>query len=224
MSTHYELYYTDRKTLGIKVYPDTSVKVFAPIDTDLPIIEQYLKAKHKWIEKQQRSFRSYLPATPARQYIGGESFLYLGKQYMLKIEPSTAEDVKLYQGRLVVKTLNPEATHIKKLLQQWYIARATILFNKLFEEQFYLFKRFGLEKPVLQIKKMEKRWGSCTPQQKIILNPELIKAPVACINYVILHELCHLVHHNHSKAFYQLLENFMPDWQKYKQLLETKMA
>lgn len=224
MSTPYELYYTDRKTLGIKVYPDTSVKVFAPIDTDLPIIEQHLKAKRKWIEKQQRSFRSYLPATPARQYIGGESFLYLGKQYMLKIEPSTAEEVKLYQGRLVVKTVNPEATHIKKLLQQWYIARATILFNKLFEEQFCLFKRFGLEKPILQIKKMEKRWGSCTPQQKIILNPELIKAPIVCINYVILHELCHLVHHNHSKAFYRLLENFMPDWQKYKQLLETKMA
>ena len=224
MSTLYELYYTDRKTLGIKVYPDTSVKVFAPIDTDLPIIEQLLKAKRKWIEKQQRSFQSYLPATPARQYIGGESFLYLGKQYMLKIEPSTAEEVKLYQGRLVVKTLNPDATHIKKLLQQWYIARATILFNKLFEEQFYLFKRFGLEKPILQIKKMEKRWGSCTPQQKIILNPELIKAPVVCINYVILHELCHLVHHNHSKSFYRLLENFMPDWQKYKQLLETKMA
>ena len=224
MSTHYELFYTDRKTLGIKVYPDTSVKVFAPIDTDLPIIEQHLKVKRRWIEKQQRSFQSYLPATPPRQYIGGESFLYLGKQYMLKIEPSTAEEVKLYQGRLVVKTLNPDATHIKKLLPQWYIARATILFNKLFEEQFYLFKRFGLEKPILQIKKMEKRWGSCTPQQKIILTPELIKAPVVCINYVILHELCHLVHHNHSKAFYRLLENFMPDWQKYKQLLETKMA
>ena len=224
MSTPYELFYTDRKTLGIKVYPNTSVKVFAPIDTDLPIIEQHLKAKRKWIEKQQRSFQTYLPKTPPRQYIGGESFLYLGKQYMLKIEPSTAEEVKLYQGRLVVKTLNPEATHIKKLLQQWYIARATILFNKLFEEQFYLFKRFGLEKPILQIKKMEKRWGSCTPQQKIILNPELIKAPIVCINYVILHELCHLVHHNHSQAFYRLLESFMPDWQKYKQLLETKMA
>ena len=224
MSTHYELFYTNRKTLGIKVYPDTSVKVFAPIDTDLPIIEQHLKAKRRWIEKQQRSFQSYLPATPPRQYIGGETFLYLGKQYILKIEPSTAEEVKLYQGRLVVKTLNPDATHIKKLLQQWYIARATILFNKLFEEQFYLFKRFGLEKPILQIKKMEKRWGSCTPQQKIILTPELIKAPVVCINYVILHELCHLVHHNHCKAFYRLLENFMPDWQKYKQLLETKMA
>ena len=224
MSTPYELFYTDRKTLGIKVYPDTSVKVFAPLNTDLSVIENYLQAKRKWIEKQQRSFQTYLPKTPPRQYIGGESFLYLGKQYMLKIEPSTAEEVKLYQGRLVVKTLNPEATHIKKLLQQWYIARATILFNKLFEEQFYLFKRFGLEKPILQIKKMEKRWGSCTPQQKIILNPELIKAPIVCINYVILHELCHLVHHNHSKAFYRLLENFMPDWQKYKQLLETKMA
>ena len=126
MSTHYELFYTDRKTLGIKVYPDTSVKVFAPIDTDLPIIEQHLKAKRKWIEKQQKAFQTYLPPTPPRQYIGGETFLYLGQQYMLKIEPSTAEEVTLYQGRLVVKTLNPEATHIKKLLQQWYIARATI--------------------------------------------------------------------------------------------------
>ena len=224
MSTHYELFYTDRKTLGIKVYPDTSVKIFAPLNTNLSVIEQHLKAKRKWIEKQQRAFETYLPKTPPRQYIGGESFLYLGKQYMLKIEPSTAEEVKLYQGRLVVKTLNSDATHIKKLLQQWYIVRATILFNKLFEEQFCLFKRFTLEKPILQIKKMEKRWGSCTPQQKIILNPELIKAPIVCINYVILHELCHLVHHNHSKSFYRLLENFMPDWQKYKQLLETKMA
>ena len=224
MSTHYELFYTDRKTLGIKVYPDTSVKIFAPLNTNLSVIEQHLKAKRKWIEKQQRAFETYLPKTPPRQYIGGESFLYLGKQYMLKIESSTAEEVKLYQGRLVVKTLNSDATHIKKLLQQWYIVRATILFNKLFEEQFCLFKKFTLEKPILQIKKMEKRWGSCTPQQKIILNPELIKAPVVCINYVILHELCHLVHHNHSKAFYRLLENFMPDWQKYKQLLETKMA
>ena len=68
MSTPYELYYTDRKTLGIKVYPDTSVKVFAPIDTDLPIIEQLLKAKRKWIEKQQRSFQTYLPATRSEEH------------------------------------------------------------------------------------------------------------------------------------------------------------
>lgn len=224
MSIHYELFYTNRKTLGIKVYPDTSVKVFAPLNTDLSVIENYLQAKRKWIEKQQKAFQTYLPATPPRQYIGGETFLYLGKQYMLKIETAITEEVKLYQGRLVVKTLNSDTTYIKKLLQQWYVARATILFNKLFEQQFCLLKRYELQKPILQIKKMEKRWGSCTPQQKIILNTELIKAPIACINYVILHELCHLVHHNHSQAFYQLLNQFMPDWQKYKQLLETKMA
>ena len=68
---------------------------------------------------------------------------------------------------------------------------------------------------------MEKRWGSCTTGGKIILNVELIKAPVSCITYVILHELCHLVHHNHSLAFYSLLESFMPDWRRWKQLLET---
>ena len=71
MSTHYELFYTNRKTLGIKVYPDTSVKVFAPLNTDLSVIENYLQAKRKWIEKQQKAFQTYLPATPQRQYIGG---------------------------------------------------------------------------------------------------------------------------------------------------------
>ena len=221
MSTHYELYYTDRKTLGIKVYPDTSVKVFAPIDTPLEVIALHVEAKSRWIKKQQAIFDTYLPKLPPRQYVGGETFLYLGRQYMLRIEETEEEVVRFYQGRLVVKTLNPSSEQVKELLQTWYHRRAKIVLSQLFSQQFVLFNRFQLEKPTLVIKPMEKRWGSCTTGGKILLNVELIKAPVSCIVYVILHELCHLVHHNHSRAFYSLLESFMPDWRRWKQLLET---
>lgn len=221
MSTHYELFYTDRKTLGIKVYPDTSVKVFAPIDTPLEVIALHVEAKSRWIKKQQAIFETYLPKLPPRQYVGGETFWYLGRQYMLKIEESEEEVVIFYQGRLVVKTLNPSSEQVKALLQTWYRTRAKIVLSQLFSQQFVLFNRFQLEKPTLVIKPMEKRWGSCTTGGKILLNVELIKAPVSCVTYVILHELCHLVHHNHSGAFYSLLESFMPDWRRWKQLLET---
>lgn len=221
MSTHYELFYTDRKTLGIKVYPDTSVKVFAPIDTPLEVIALHVEAKSRWIKKQQAIFDTYLPKLPPRQYVGGETFLYLGRQYMLRIEATEEEAVIFYQGRLVVKTLNSSSEQVKELLQTWYYTRAKVVLSKLFSQQFVLFNRFQLEKPILVIKPMEKRWGSCTTGGKIILNVELIKAPVSCITYVILHELCHLVHHNHSLAFYSLLESFMPDWRRWKQLLET---
>ena len=221
MSTHYELFYTDRKTLGIKVYPDTSVKVFAPIDTPLEVIALHVEAKSRWIKKQQAIFETYLPKLPPRQYVGGETFLYLGRQYMLRIEATEEEAVRFYQGRLVVKTLNPSSEQVKELLQTWYYTRAKVVLSQLFSQQFVLFNRFQLEKPTLVIKPMEKRWGSCTTGGKIILNVELIKAPVSCIIYVILHELCHLVHHNHSLAFYSLLESFMPDWRRWKQLLET---
>ena len=91
MITNYELIYVKRKTLGIKIYPDTSVKVFAPIDTPLQVIELHLKIKSRWIKKQQEVFESYLPKFPPRQYVGGETFLYLGRQYMLKIEESDYE-------------------------------------------------------------------------------------------------------------------------------------
>ena len=221
MSTHYELFYTDRKTLGIKVYPDTSVKVFAPIDTPLEVIALHVEAKSRWIKKQQAIFETYLPKLPPRQYVGGETFWYLGRQYMLKIEESEEEVVIFYQGRLVVKTLNPSSEQVKALLQTWYRTRAKIVLRQLFSQQFVLFNRFQLEKTTLVIKPRENRWGSCTTGGKILLNVELIKAPVSCITYVILHELCHLVHHNHSGAFYSLLESFMPDWRRWKQLLET---
>lgn len=218
----YSLAYQERKTLGIKVYPDSSVKVAAPFDTIEIEIKNYLKKKAPWIIKQRREFLSYHPLTPARLYINGETHLYLGRQYKLRIETESINDVKLYRGHLIIYCGKKEDA--KEILDKWYRERAVIHFKEMLDKTFPLLSKFKISKPDLQIRQMEKRWGSCTPNGKVILNPELIKAPKGSIEYVVIHELCHLVHHNHTKHFYDLQESLMPDWKIWKERLEHSLA
>ncbi len=217
----YELVYKERKTMGIRVSPDGSVKVTAPIDTEHGRLEDKLKSKAPWILKQQNTFLSFHPLTPPRRYINGETHLYLGRQYRLRIEPSLTNEVKLYRGRLVV--MKKPGVSVEKLLTEWYREKAVLHFMETLEKVIPLFKKYKIKDPIIQVLNMPTRWGSCTPKGKIILNPELIKAPKGSIEYVIIHELCHLVHHNHTKAFYDLQDRMMPDWRKWKERLETSL-
>lgn len=216
---NYELSFQDRKTLGIRVYPNCKVKVIAPFDTPDEKLYSKLREKAPWIIKQQLDFLSYHPLTPPRKYVNGETHLYLGRQYKLRIEKAIANDVKLFRGRLLV--LKKENTSPKNLLTDWYREKATIHFEDTLKKIFPLFVRYDISEPELQIRHMSTRWGSCTTKGKVILNPELIKAPKGSIEYVIIHELCHLIHHNHTKAFYELQESIMPDWKKWKERLEV---
>lgn len=218
---NYELSFKDRKTLGIKVYPDCKVKVIAPLDTTEEKLKSKLREKAPWIIKQQLEFLSYYPLTPPRKFINGETHLYLGRQYKLKIEKSSIDKVKLFRGRLLV--LRRENTSARNLLSDWYREKASIHFGEILKRTLPLFSRYNISEPELQIRQMSTRWGSCTPKGKVILNPELIKAPKGSIEYVIIHELCHLIHHNHTRAFYNLQETIMPDWKKWKERLETTL-
>lgn len=112
----------------------------------------------------------------------------------------------------------------KKILDQWYKEKAKSHFKDTLDNILPLFKKYRISHPEIQIRNMPKRWGSCTPHGKVILNPELVKAPKGSIEYVIIHELCHLVHHNHTKAFYDLQAQMMPDWKKWKEKLEYSLA
>jgi predicted metal-dependent hydrolase len=218
----YELSFTERKTMGIKVYPDCSVKVIVPIETKEESIEIKVREKAPWILKQQREFLSYHPLTPPRKYINGESHLYLGRQYKLKIEVAKVNEVKLKEGKLFI--FHTEKTSPEKALFDWYKQKADKQFTILLEKSLKLYFRYNLENPKLEIRQMTKRWGSCTPKGKVILNLELVKAPKGCIEYVIIHELCHLIHHNHSKKFYDLQDLIMPDWSKWKERLERTLV
>ncbi len=221
----YELSYSERKTLGIKVHPDKSVQVIAPNNTQTSEIKDKVRSKAAWILRQQDFFLSFHPLTPTRQYVGGETHLYLGKQYRLKIIVGDKESVKLNSGRLEVSLKDSgDKPKIKRMLQSWYKSKADIHFNKLFDDNIQISKNLFDGSPELKYRWMEKRWGSCDRNGTIHLNLELIKAPKVCIEYVIIHEMCHLAHLNHSSAFYELLGKMYPNWRDTKDRLERLMV
>lgn len=220
----FQLEFAQRKTLGIKVSPDLSVKVIAPLGSNIPDIEEKLKLKSKWILKQQDQFESYRPAKTERKYLNGETHLYLGRQYLLQIEKAKHSSVKLYRGKIIVYTKDTDPKVVERIIKKWYKQKATLVFDQALKEKLHLFTQYNINRPDMVIKWMEKRWGSCTRSGKITLNTELVKAPRACIDYVLVHELCHLVIRNHTKDFYDLQAKIFPDWQKWKERLERILA
>lgn len=219
----FKLQYSRRKTLGISVLPDLSVIVTAPDNTsdDLEKIKAKVQEKSAWILRQQAKFSKFLPKQPARRFVSGETHLYLGRQYRLKLLEGTPESVKLKSGYLFVTTEDREDKEkVEKMVEAWYAERARNLFAKKLTAAWEKFKRYELTKPPFRLRRMTKRWGTCSPTGIINLNPELIKTPSSCIEYVIVHELCHLIHPFHDQKFFRLLQRMMPDWENRKARLE----
>jgi predicted metal-dependent hydrolase len=214
----YDIEFAQRKTLSICVNPDSSVCLKAPIDATLEQIQQKVHKRASWILKQKRFFESFGTSTTKRQYISGESHLYLGRQYMLRVKESNVNAVH-YQNNII----EIECRHKKDagiLLQTWYRQRANVKFQEYAQPIIEQFSIYGVKPQSLSIKKMDKRWGYCTIDGHITLNPRLICAPRCCIEYVITHELCHLIYRSHNKEFYALLTKEMPHWEKWKNKLE----
>lgn len=219
----YDVTYSDRKTLAISVHPDCSVVVKSPIDTDPDKVEQRVQNRARWILKQQEYFGQFYPKTPQRQYISGETHLYLGRQYRLKVIKAEVSSIKLrLRGSYIqLNTLEPDNKELtQQLLNNWYRERAEIKLPERLAIVCDRFKRYGFTCPILEICSLKKRWGSLTAQGKIILNQDLIRADISSIDYVITHELCHFKHFNHSQQFHEFLTLVMPDWQSRKQRLE----
>lgn len=218
----YSLQYRDRKTLGITVNPDLQVVVKAPQDASLEKIEEKLQKLASWIIRQQSYFLTFQPKPAEFQYVSGETHLYLGRQYRLQIIDGKPQEVR-YKGRFI-EIVTKDKSKVKALLRNWYRGKAKNKFAEIAEPLILRFKKYNVEPKDIYLLDMPTRWGSCTPKGKIILNPDLIRAPKACIEYVITHELCHLVHHNHTQKFLDLQMKEMPDWEKWKRKLEEMLA
>lgn len=216
----FHLLYSSRKTLAIDVHPDLSVVVTAPKNAADGAIEKKMQKRAAWIIQQQRFFENYLPPIPPRRYLGGESHRYLGRQYRLRVHQGKEDSVKLARGQInVYLTDSSKKERIKTLVVGWFRQRAEIIFGALFNEMVDKAERQKITAESFEIRRMKNRWGSCTKEGRILLNPDLIIAPKQCIEYVIVHELCHLQEHNHGPAFYRLLQNLMPDWEKRRERL-----
>ena len=222
---HFTLAYSKRKTLGIQVYPDRTVKIVAPENATEEQVLKKVENRASWIVRQQQYFeRLNNSDQPERQYVSGETYRYLGRQYRLRVREDSEEkneNVKLKGKFFYVFVHDKSSTEkIKKLLNSWFREHARKKFRERLDYCYNVVKREGIKYPSLEVRTMSRRWGSCTTSGRILLNPLLIHYPLYCIDYVIIHELCHLIHPNHSKDFYRLKEKFLPDWQSRKQKLE----
>jgi predicted metal-dependent hydrolase len=218
----YELVFSKRKTFAVHVYPDCSVVVDAPLDTSLSEVEQRVHHRSAWILRQQRQFQQSPAAKVAlpRRYVSGEAYRYLGRQYRLKVVQSIVERVVLSRGQLLVSVQDTtDKTRIAELLAGWYRGRARHVFNERLRACFPRVEPLGVSLPDFTIREMKTRWGSCSGAGRVTLNPRLIQVSKDLIDYVILHELCHLKEHNHSPAFYALLDRVLPDWRERRQRL-----
>lgn len=219
----YTLVYKNRTTLAIEVHPDSSVHVKAPLDAELEAIEAKLGKRAPWIRRQQQKFSEYALPLTERQYITGETYRYLGKQYRLKVTRSDEKRVRLWRGYIEVYALDTATKDdLAGLVSAWFRGRAEEVFSERYSVCVRAAKIHGVEhEGGFELRRMPKRWGSCTKEGRIHLNPILISASKDCIDYVITHELCHTVEHNHSADFYDLLSRVMPDWEKRQGRLNT---
>ena len=193
-----------------------------PAHTSPETLKRALQKKGRWIYKKVEAFRQQQVDIRPRCYVSGESHLYLGRRYVLKLagDAMASGDVKLVAGQLRVGAQPNEGALAKRALQRWYKQKANMVFARRLQ---LLAKQIPwLElPPAFAIRAMQKRWGSCTPQGELLINWHLVKAPSQCVDYVLLHELCHLQEHNHSDRFYRLLSELMPNWNTVKAQLDN---
>ena len=217
----YQLSFEERKNLSISVLPSREVLVKAPVNTSVEEIEKKLRRKSSWVLKQIRYFDKFHPLNPPREYVSGETHYYLGRQYRLRVRKGANETVKLIGKFFIAYTKEPgNNLQVELIMRQWYADHAKAILDERIKN--LLEKIPGLDINSLQIKYkyLKKQWGLKNADNSITFNIDLVKTPIQCIDYVIVHELCHLVHPNHDDRFYKLLKKVLPDWQERKERLE----
>jgi predicted metal-dependent hydrolase len=218
MSDNITIIRKDVKHINLKVKPSGEVILTVPIHSDERDIAYVLKKRSGWIDKKIAFFEAYRDRDE-KEYVSGENVRYLGRNYRLKVIESKEESVRLQKGYLQVfvkDTINYNKK--KRLIKAWYMKKAKIHFLKAIEKYKIVVKK---EIVNIHIREMKTRWGSCNPSKGYInLNLKLIEKPTECIEYVVFHELAHLVYANHSIKFYNYLSFFMSDWRKRKERLE----
>ena len=211
-----------RRRLSISVHPDRRVTVLAPADCSLADVLARVQKRAAWITRQRAYFEQFHPLPHEKRYVSGETHLYLGRQYRLKIQSAATESVKLMGSYLHVATANcHDAIQVQQLLDDWYRNHAKDIFQTRLLQCLDDAPSLCMPPPVIIVRRMSRRWGSCTKAGHILLNLDLVKTPLYCIEYVIMHELCHLRIHNHSPSYYRLLSRCMPDWEKRKTRLNS---
>lgn len=215
----YALLRSGRRTLGITVTAEGAVRVTAPDGVDQHRVEQVLRRRGDWLKRQLRAAVARPRPVPPPGWVPGETHRYLGRQYRLRVgvgEPG----VRLVGRYFQVSVRNRSPDQVKAAMDYWYREHAKALFVRRAAELVERTPRLRLkEPPPIRVRSMRKRWGSWTPAGNLLLNVEAVKLPLGCVDYLLMHELCHLRVPDHGKRFWRLLDACMPDWERWRERL-----
>lgn len=221
----YDIIYSERrKNTTLSVYPLKQVEISVPSNLEREDIQRLVRKKAHWIVRQMVWFDEIVQMNSVKEYVNGETYLYFGRQYRLKIIRNKKAQAKLIGKYLTV--FLPEKTPktdekklIKASIWKWYKQHAQ---RKIDETIKQYSKKLGIEAPKFTIKNQYKRWGSCTKKNTLNFNFKITMAPASLMHYVVLHELCHIKNKDHSKMFWKLLKGIMPDYEKRKDRLRRE--
>lgn len=208
------LKYTRRKSIGIKVRPPGEVVVHAPVGMPEGLIREVLVEKREWIFRKLSDVQTRQSKTIQHTYASGDRFYYLGKPYTLCVEEVffvKKPVVNITDGDLRVMVPSSTPEEIKKALHMWYKLQAERVIN---ERINYYKTFFTVEPSAIQVKEQKKRWGSCSSKRKLMFNWRIVMAPMDVLDYIVVHEMCHMVHMNHSSVYWALVKSIMPDYKE----------
>ena len=221
--------YRKRKNISIRIIPRNKIEIISPRSVSISFLKKVLEKKSSWIMKTLDKFENVDESFKERKYVNDEVYYYLGEEYKLKIveDKNTQNNKKNYcyidikEKNLIITTNNNEGDYIKNELKKWYKIESEKIVLKRLEV-------LKIEKPmmnklvpnIIKIKEQKKRWGSCTSKKTIYINSRISMAKVHVIDYIIVHEFSHLAHMNHSKDFYNLVEEILPDFKKSEKWLK----
>lgn len=209
------------RSVAIHVEPDGRVLIDAPLNTPEPEIRLAVTRRLGWIHRRLVDVESRKRLLTPREYVSGETILYLGRGYRLKVISTPLEHgARLRGGYLEVAVHDRSAEVVRMEVEKWFRNRAKEVLPKRLSAISEDLK-WVKSSPPLSIRKMSRQWGSCSPKGRIALNIGLVHVPNECIDYVVLHELIHLKVHNHSRSFYRVLDVHLPDWQRRKSRLDA---
>ncbi|MCX6328574.1 MAG: SprT family zinc-dependent metalloprotease [Bacteroidia bacterium] len=216
----YQIVFSRRRTISLIVSPEKGVTVRAPYRTSFRTIEKFVNEKSGWIRKNLEKHSELIRINHGKLYVDGETHLFMGEEYFLRIKESVKSFVNQYDNyiEIGVDKIN-DCAKIKMLLERWYRQNAREHFVKKLNEILFRYKDFNFSASKLAVKSLKSRWGSCSSKGRITISSELIKLDERFTEYVIIHELCHLKYHNHGKDYYKLLEDLVPDYKAIRKEL-----
>lgn len=218
MELDYRVIYSNRHTIGLSVERDRSVVVRAPSGTPEEAIRQAVEAKRLWLYEKLNSSQKYPPKPARKEFVTGETLLYLGRHYRLEVTDDDEPGVR-FQSRFYISIRHK--ADAGRLLRDWYMARAQV---KLVPKVAEYATAMGVAYDRIMISDLKVRWASCTPKNNLNFNWRIIKAPPFVVDYLIVHELAHLLEPNHTARFWNIIAVQIPHYTLAKEWLREHGA